>query len=1236
MAPSRKIALLIGVENYDDGRFCRLPSCRADVWQLKQVLDHPAVGSFDSVAVLCDPAASDMRHAIAAFVDDAGPDDLLLLYLSGHGSRLVASTGEFHFVARDTDFDRVGDTAVSAGFVNEQLEACRARQKVTIIDACESGGFAVGLRTRDAKGARPALLQSRGVYVVSSSGAGEASYAGPVTAAGEPTPSVFTGEVIDALRSGKADGDGDGKVSIEDLFHYVSGRLRSRERDSLQVPVYSSFGVTTKIVIAQVIAGGAVRLSATPAELSDDRGTPPAGRPGGSAPPPPRTRAEAWWRLLDYYRRCVEAENLDAPLFGLGEEGDRFVYLHGRERVLSGGQDGDDRIEVPRQAMAWLDRTAQSEGELWAGYPAVLLYGSRDQPREARFAPLLMRRVEVVQDGSGLYLEPLGPAQPHPGLADEWLDEDQAAHLLATYYASWHAGGYAQMVKDIRAVLETEFELPIVEELRPEFLAEKLDHRTPTNGARNVAVLFRVTRKDEMVGNLLRDLARIAEHPDRIDHTALASLLPPPTASPPTAPAATPPVLVTPLACNEAQRAVIASAMTARLTVATGPPGTGKSQLVTNAVATAVSRGNTVLVASTNNTAVDEVWKRCQNLAPGMLVRTGNASYTEEETRQLAKLLALDPPTTNLATVDAALTSATRRWQDVRAELREVAQVDRDLLQAARRREDLAAQLSWTTAKLAAHLGDDEQAARWHRRAERCGRARLFARWRRQRMLRALGHPGEPVATTCRTVAEAAAAQRSWIALRRRHARLQADTILADQALQAEHDLRERSTAVVDAAVRTAAHTGRSWIASLRDAKLRRAEESGQRRDWPDVRRALSAVRGWAVSSLSARRFPSDPALFDLVIIDEASQCSIPQVLPLLYRARRALVIGDPMQLPHISTITPAREADAHRAAGLTADWLDERQLAYRRYSAFHAPRHTAGGSLLLDEHYRCHPDIANLVNELFYGGQLTVLTDTRAQYRIDRDPVVWVPVAGRPARPRHGRSWVNELEAEKVDACVGFLLRELPTGATVGVVTPYRAQADRFNRRWRHEPRVRAGTVHTFQGGECDAIVFGLVAGSGMREGSVAWLEAQRNLWNVAVSRARAHLVIVGDDTYWAAQRSVGADLVAAVNGTVGQQPGGDVLTQRLYERLSQRHGSTVELATPINGHLADATVRRDGTSTAVLLDRAAPAATDDPARHLRLQYQKAALLHDPKGARNVVRLPAWTLYDDERELLP
>ena len=67
----------------------------------------------------------------------------------------------------------------------------------------------------------------------------------------------------------------------------------------------------------------------------------------------------------------------------------------------------------------------------------------------------------------------------------------------------------------------------------------------------------------------------------------------------------------------------------------------------------------------------------------------------------------------------------------------------------------------------------------------------------------------------------------------------------------------------------------------------------------------LKAFPCWAVTNLSAgSRIPLIPGLFDLAVIDEASQSDIPSAIPILYRARRAGVVGDPFQLSHSSRLT--------------------------------------------------------------------------------------------------------------------------------------------------------------------------------------------------------------------------------------------------------------------------------------------------------------------------------------------
>ena len=60
----------------------------------------------------------------------------------------------------------------------------------------------------------------------------------------------------------------------------------------------------------------------------------------------------------------------------------------------------------------------------------------------------------------------------------------------------------------------------------------------------------------------------------------------------------------------------------------------------------------------------------------------------------------------------------------------------------------------------------------------------------------------------------------------------------------------------------------------------------------------------WAITNLTARtNFPLEFGLFDLLIIDEASQCDIPSAIPLIYRAKKVVIIGDPNQLRHVALL---------------------------------------------------------------------------------------------------------------------------------------------------------------------------------------------------------------------------------------------------------------------------------------------------------------------------------------------
>jgi hypothetical protein len=651
----RRRALLIGTEHHDDARLDPLPCTRADTAQLDEVLGHTAIGGFETVGIAHDLSAAGLRFAIAEFLDGCEEDELALLYISGHGARLVEFGGEFYFIATDSDIDDLARTGVGASFVNERLEGCLAQQKVAILDCCHSGGFALGFRTVDgpAKSATPARigvpLAARGVYVLSSSAVEQASFGGggPADA---PEPSVFTAAVVEVLRTGAAGGSVGGDVTVDELFDAVSERLR----DSGQRPVKSALHVDGRIRIASRPRG--------PVPPTDTR----TQRVQPQVVHPPVARDSGWPALLGYFRDAVQAGMAAFELMPVS--GGPFSCLPGPERLLTADLDVDGCIPVPADATSLVTTAVEKRLQLWAGWPAVIL----TEQRRRRFAPLLIRRVDVVTDDSGITrLQPDGTVLPHPGLARALLDEDGAEVLLSTYQPRWRAGERERLGSDAAHLLE-ELNVPLVEELRPAALSERLDGADPGNGAVNVAVLF-ATETTHYDRGLLADLDEIRSMPGRISGTALAALLDHGESA-----HKDPLVVVSPMPANAGQRAVLQSAMTRRVTVATGPPGTGKSQLIVDVVATAVAAGHSVLVASTNNGAVDEVWRRCDKLVSGSVVRTGSGENRTRELEGLQKLLSAPVPEPTPATLRAAHRSAVAQLDRCRTTLQQVA--ERELL----------------------------------------------------------------------------------------------------------------------------------------------------------------------------------------------------------------------------------------------------------------------------------------------------------------------------------------------------------------------------------------------------------------------------------------------------------------------------------------------------------------------------------------------------------------------------
>jgi very-short-patch-repair endonuclease len=281
----------------------------------------------------------------------------------------------------------------------------------------------------------------------------------------------------------------------------------------------------------------------------------------------------------------------------------------------------------------------------------------------------------------------------------------------------------------------------------------------------------------------------------------------------------------------------------------------------------------------------------------------------------------------------------------------------------------------------------------------------------------------------------------------------------------------------------------------------------------------------WSVTNLSAGgHFPFGNNCFDYVVIDEASQSDIASSFPLLFRAKNAIIIGDPQQLRHISSIRSQQNNRLMDKYNL----IEENYLrfSYATQSLYHCARGSVGENnvTMLNEHYRSHFSIIEFSNREWYTGNLDIRTnyDNLIYPPEDRDHLEWIDVVGNVTRPNNS-SALNTNEGDRVIEILGEIFALYgDRQPSVGIVTPFAAQSkylkdkliDLYDENFISEHFLIADTAHKFQGDERDIMIFSPVLSNGVNNNSptVGFLRSTSNLFNVAITRARSILWVVGD----------------------------------------------------------------------------------------------------------------------------
>lgn len=636
------------------------------------------------------------------------------------------------------------------------------------------------------------------------------------------------------------------------------------------------------------------------------------------------------------------------------------------------------------------------------------------------------------------------------------------------------------------------------------------------------------------------------------------------------------------LPLNSEQRQSIQHSLENSLTTITGPPGTGKSQVVTNLLINAAWQGKKVLFASKNNKAVDVVEIRVNNLASRpILLRMGSGQYHAKLAEYLMGLLT----STSLEHDQEEFDLDKQRYKKLEKKFLQLAEEETELIclrnetdeldQVAEKiRKDISPKVFKQLKNINSKQFQDtinvlkKAISRANKNAHGFV-IRLFWNFIKQKHYEKLQMAIENFQSTAlkqeiilpvKNINDETI--QDWIDFSKTldthlyFVQTIQEYILSLKSLQEAKPLEQISKEKISL-MKDMANNGenlwKGWL-RLQPARLSNEDRSllsnynallkmvidagddlytklGKKiyREYSNLSKKVShLLPAWAITSLAARgRIPFDAGYFDIVVFDEASQCDIASALPLLYRAKQAVIIGDPKQLRHISGLQKGQDQQLLEKYDLIPEYA---RWAYSYNSLFDLASGLVSKNDIINlrDHHRSHADIIGFSNQEFYDGNLRVVTNYNRLKFVDSENegtgIRWIDVVGSVKKPATGGA-INETEARMVVKEIDKLINEKKYRGTIGVVTPFRAQANLIRKIVSDNTTLQSklinhdflvDVVHKFQGDERDVMIFSTVVSKNMPRGALWFMgnENSGNLFNVAQTRARAMLLVVGDQS--------------------------------------------------------------------------------------------------------------------------
>lgn len=491
-----------------------------------------------------------------------------------------------------------------------------------------------------------------------------------------------------------------------------------------------------------------------------------------------------------------------------------------------------------------------------------------------------------------------------------------------------------------------------------------------------------------------------------------------------------------------------------------GPPGTGKTNTIINTIITAFFNEKTLLFVAYNNHPIDGVVDKLSHLSyqgqriPFPIARLGNA---EKVRGTLAALAELYEQVRSIPVYERTLYRNRDSQVEKMRQLSELLRRYEDVLELKERRETI------------------EQLLEYSR-----------GRNRSMQML--------PFETDL--------GGRQLQQLNRQMARLGEITDQDALSLLTE-DVEELKKYLYYASVQCIRRLDEPGSSRLKEILL--TENEGQRqeafhrylKDRDGLRRFLRIFPIVATTCISAHRLGSPEAYFDMTVMDEASQCNTAVGLVPVLRGKNLMLVGDPQQLNPVILLDEVTNQRLRKKYGVSEEYDYRKNSLYKSFLACDS----VSDEVLLRYHYRCNRKIINFNNKKYYNSRLLIRTESKQQ-----QPLVYVNV-------KNSRSSQRNVAPAEVEEILRYAMEH--KDKSIGVITPFVNQKNAIEEELKKRglDHVACGTVHAFQGDEKDVVLFSTALTDDTYPGTYDWLKNNKELINVATSRAREQLIVLAND---------------------------------------------------------------------------------------------------------------------------